>query len=101
LHKSYTWPQERTELVQNAKAPGQMARRIVLVVKAVISPDDLSQVTFQIYWDLPPTAAYNPTTCSSVPAFSISNFSCCSLRGCTSWFTWNSASSFFSWASAC
>jgi hypothetical protein len=49
LHKSYTWPQERTELVQNAKAPGQMARRIVLVVKAVISPDDLSQVTFQIY----------------------------------------------------
>ena len=102
LYTSYTWPQERTELVQDVKSQGQRASRTVLVVrKAVNFPGDLGEVTFQVYWELLPRAACSPTACSGVPAFSIPYFCSCRLRGCTSWFIWTSASSFFSCASAC
>lgn len=50
MYTSYTWPQERTELVQNAKGPGQRASGTVLVVrKVVIFPADLGEVTFRVY----------------------------------------------------
>lgn len=41
---------KRTELVQNAKGPGQRASGTVLVVrKVVIFPADLGEVTFRVY----------------------------------------------------
>lgn len=47
---SYTWPQDRTVLVQNANGPGKKASRTVLVVrKGVIIPGNLGEVAFQIY----------------------------------------------------
>jgi len=50
LYTSYIWPQERIELVQNAKGPGQRASGTVLVIrKAVIFPGDLGKVTFRVY----------------------------------------------------
>jgi hypothetical protein len=46
---SYTWPQERPELVQSAKGPGQRASGTVLVLgKAVIFPGDCDEVTLQV-----------------------------------------------------
>jgi hypothetical protein len=99
-YTSYTWPQERTELVQSAKGPGQRASGTVLVVrKAVIPPGDVGEMTFQVHWDLLSTSAYSPTACFGVLAFSIPHFCSCRRRGCTGWFTWISASSFFSCAS--
>lgn len=85
---------KRTELVQNAKGP------VLVVREAVIFPDDLGEVMFQVYGDLLPTAAHSPTTYSDVLALSIPYFWFCGLRGCTNWLTWTSASSFFSCASA-
>lgn len=50
MYTSYIWPQERIELVQNAKGPGQRASGTVLVVrKVVIFPADLGEVTFRVY----------------------------------------------------
>ena len=46
---SYTWPQERPELVQSAKGPGQRASGTVLVLgKAVIFPGDRGEVTLRV-----------------------------------------------------
>lgn len=42
-----------------------------------------------------------PKTCTIALAFGIPYFCSFSLRGCTNWFTWTSASAFFSCTSAC
>lgn len=99
LYMSYTWPQMRTELVQNVTDSGQTAT--VLVVRKSVSGSLGEQaLMFQIHRDLLPTAAHSPATCTSIPAFGIPYFCSFSLHGGTSWFTWTSASSFSSCTSA-
>jgi hypothetical protein len=50
LYMSYTWPQVRTEPVQNSKGAGWRACGTVWVVrKAVSFPDDHGEMTFQVH----------------------------------------------------
>lgn len=99
LYTSYNWPQVRTELVQNAIGPGQRASGAV-----VMAAGGLSVVSARRWRGLGSRDFFRlqlSPTCPSVPASSVPYFCSFGLRGWTGGFTWTSASSFFSCASAC